>query len=701
MFRLTARATLLAAGLLAASALPGQEPTLRPRVPELPETVVEGEPPAIADDGGDLDLGDFTPPTEAEISSGRALDLIGRTPSASQGRFGQEDLQHRPLLRAADALEMVPGLIATQHSGSGKANQWFVRGFNLDHGTDFFLRVDGVPINLPTHGHGQGYLDINWLIPELIDYGDYKLGPYFADVGDFSSAGAVDLYLRRTLPHGIATATGGQFDYYRVLLANSQPLAGGKLLYAYESVFYNGPWDVPEDFQKFNGWLQWSIGDECEGFSLSTGAYRATWTATNQIPQSAIDAGLIGRFGSLDPSDGGETTRVPLNAQYWRDDGDIVTRANAYAAFYDLDLFSNFTFYLEDSVNGDQIEQVDKRIYMGTNLSRSYRTEYGSHTVGFQFRNDAIDGVGLFHTTRRDRLETVREDNVDQQVYALYYVNETRWLEKLRSSIGFRGDFYRFHVNSLMDPADSGTRTDANFSPKLGLVMGPWSETELFLNWGQSFHSNDARGITAAVDPANPLVKSDGSEIGVRSWLTPTWNATLACWYLELDSELIFVGDAGTTEPGPASRRFGITVTNHWQVLDWLALDADYAYVRPRYVGDARIPGAVENVVSTSMLLRQPDQPWYATIWLQSYGPAALIEDNSVRGSTTTLVNLQCGYETDRLRLNIDVFNLFDVDQNDISYFYESQPPGLPAGNYIHFHPVEPVMARATATWKF
>lgn len=511
----------------------------------------------------------------------------------------------------------------------------------------------------------------------------------------------MDIRLRRTLPHGIATATAGQFDYYRVLVANSQPLGNGHLLYAYESIFYDGPWDLAEDFNKFNGLVRWSIGDDCEGFSLSALAYRSYWNATNQIPQRVVGGGLIGRFGTLDPSDAGETNRVGLNAEYWRDDGGSVTRANAYATYYDLDLFSNFTFFLEDPVNGDQIQQIDNRIYAGVNLSHTVRGELGDHTLGFQFRNDNVFELGLNRTRQQQLVSTTRADDVDQQSYSLYYMHQAQLTDWARSNVGLRGDFYRFHTNAQVNPADSGTVSDSVFSPKLGLVLGPWSETELYLNWGQSFHSNDARGVNSATDPADPLVKSDGSEIGLRSWLTPTWNSTLSAWYLEIGSELVFVGDAGTTEPGPPSHRFGVTWTNYWQVTDWLALDADYAYVRPRFAGDQRIPNAVENVLSTGFTVRQPCGPWYGTFRVRHYGPAALIEDNSARSGTTTVANLQLGYEAKRLNIAVDIFNLFDSDDNDITYFYESQPLGLPAAEDYHFHPVEPLMARASLTWKF
>ncbi len=458
---------------------------------------------------------------------GRAENLLGETTSASTGRFGQAELDFRPINRPGDVLELIPGFIATQHSGTGKANQYFVRGINLDHGTDFALRVDGVPMNLPSHGHGQGYLDVNWLIPELIESVDFRLGPYSADVGDFSSAGSADIHLLRELPDGIATATAGSYDYYRALIADSRELAGGTLLYGFETSFYDGPWVVSEDFEKLNGVLRWSFGDKQEGFSLTAMGYQSDWTATNQISQRAVTAGLVDRFGSLDPTDAGDTSRYGLNAEYWSNDADVSTRANAYISYYDLDLFSNFTFFLDDSINGDQIQQLDNRWYGGVNASRTYHRQDVDHTFGFQFRNDNIYNLALNRTRQQQLVSQVRNDSVDQQSYSLYYVNEASLTDWARSSVGLRGDLYRFHNRSDLDPADTNTTDAGIFSPKLGLALGPWADSELFLNWGQSFHSNDSRGVNSSTDPANPLVKSDGSEIGMRSYLTPKWNSTL------------------------------------------------------------------------------------------------------------------------------------------------------------------------------
>ncbi|WP_315861202.1 TonB-dependent receptor [Anatilimnocola floriformis] len=622
--------------------------------------------------------------------------------SASEGIIGQPDLEFRPLLRPAAVLELIPGMIATQHSGSGKANQYFLRGFNLDHGTDFNVRVNDVPINLPTNGHGQGYLDLNWLIPELIDTIQFKKGPYYAEVGDFSSAGAADIRYARTLPYGIATATAGGFDYYRALVAKSVRVGPGDLTFAYEQVFNNGPWEVPEGFNKFNGVLSYSIGDNDHGASVTAMGYRSYWTATNQIPIMAIQAGQVGRFGSLDPTDGGETDRVTLNGQYWLRTDEGVTRANIYSSYYDLNLFSNFTFFLNDQVNGDQIQQIDNRVYSGANVSHQWLNEIGSNTVGFQFRNDHIANVQINHTDGRQLIDVTSKDKVDQQSYSLYVNNETQITQQLRSVIGLRGDWYSFTAEDRLTPADSGSVQAAIFSPKIGLAWAALENSELFINWGLGFHSNDARGVTTQVNPANPLVRSNGFEVGGRSYVNERWQTTLTGWYLELDSELVFVGDEGTTEPAGASHRGGIEWTNLYKLNDYMVLDFDYAYVRPRLEGGQFIPNAVENVLSTGFTIHDPEGGAFLSLRVQSYGPAALIEDNSARSSVTTVVNLQTGYVWEDWRLTVDIFNLLNSKANDITYFYESRRlPGLPAVEDYHIHPVAPAMGRVTLTRSF
>jgi hypothetical protein len=505
------------------------------------------------------------------VVTARADDLMGIAGSASEGRVGQAQFETRPLLRPGEVLEVVPGVAVTQHSGSGKANQYFLRGFNLDHGTDFSTRVDGVPINLPTHAHGQGYMDLNWVIPELVDYVTFRKGPYYADVGDFSSAGTADFHLVKTLPAGLAKVGIGQDDSYRVLVAQTPQLGPGHLLYAFEANFYNGPWDHAEHVRKFNGLLKYTLARGPSTFTLGFTAYSNTWDSTDQIPQRAVDQGLLSRLGTIDPSDGGRTSRFSLYSE-WSSKGDkSLTQANAYLVYYRLNLFSNFTFFLDpaNGDQGDQFEQADRRVVVGGNVSQTWFTTWlkasMDHTLGLQVRHDAIPEVALFHTQDRVRLSTTRHDHVHATSVGFYYQNQTQWLPKVRTVLGLREDVFVFDVTSDID-LNAGHKTDAILSPKLSLIFGPWARTEVYLNGGFGFHSNDARGTTITVDPktgdpaqrVDPLVRTKGAEIGVRSTWSPGLNSTLAFWYLRLGSELVFVGDAGITEPSQPSLWSGV-----------------------------------------------------------------------------------------------------------------------------------------------
>ena len=659
-----------------------------------------------------------TPQTlEPVVVTGRADDLTGIAESASEGRVGQAQFEIRPFLRPGEVLEVVPGVIVTQHSGTGKANQYFLRGFNLDHGTDFSSFVDGVPVNFPTHAHGQGYMDLNWVIPELIDYVTFRKGPYYADVGDFSSAGTAAFHLVKTLPEGLAKVGIGQDDYYRVLVAQTPKIGPGHLLYAFEANFYNGPWDHNEHVRKFNGVLTYTLTSGPSTFSLGFAAYSNNWDATDQIPQRAVDQGLISRLGAIDPFDGGRTQRFSLYSEWSYKGNKSLTQANAYLTYYRLHLFSNFTFFLDDPVNGDQFEQSDRRVVAGGSASQTWYTTWlkaaMDHTIGLQVRHDAIPEVALFQTLQRDRLSTTRNDDVHETSVGFYYQNQTQWHPKVRTVLGLREDVFVFDVKS--DTAvNAGNKTDAIFSPKLSLIFGPWANTEVYLNGGFGFHSNDARGTTITVDPktggpaqrVDPLVRTKGAEIGVRSTWVPGLNSTLAFWYLHLDSELLFVGDAGITEPSRASNRYGVEWTNFYKPLPWLALDFDIAYSHARFTEDDPagnyIPGSVETVIATGATIDLPNG-LFGSLRTRYFGPRPLIEDNSVRSQSTTLVNLEAGYKFKSLRAQVEVLNLFNSHRHDIDYFYVSRLPGEPADGVadVHIHPVEPRTVRFYLTYKF
>ena len=638
--------------------------------------------------------------------------LIGKVDSSSQGTVTRAQLETRPALRTGELLETVPGLVVTQHSGDGKANQYFLRGFNLDHGTDLATSVDGIPVNMHTHGHGQGYTDINFVIPELLDRVEYKKGTYYADEGNFSAAGAVDLRYRRTMDRPMLSLTLGEDNYARGVFAGSTEAAGGDLLWGLEYGVTDGPWKLPEDLRRVNALARYSRGDRGDGYSITASAYDGSWRSTDQVPERAVASGLLDRFGFIDPTNGGESHRHSVAFDIAKPLGGWQFEANSYALDYELDLFSNFTYAL-DAANGDQFEQFDARKAYGANAQISRATRYagmpGVLTLGFQSRMDDIGRVGLYLTDERQRLRTIREDAVRRIGLGFHVEQQLQPVEWLRIVAGLRHDRADFEVRSDL-AANSGDAADHITSPKFSMIFGPWANTEFFVNAGRGFHENDARGTTISLDPADgativervrPIVRASGAEIGMRTALLPYTQLALTAWTLDLDSELLYVGDAGATEANRASERRGVELGLYVTPLAWLTLDADLAWSRGRFsafdpAGDY-IPGAVERVASMGVAVQHPGG-WFGGARFRHFGAAPLVEDASVRSNPTTLVNLEIGRRFgERFSVSLAAFNLFDADDNDITYFYESRLPGEAAPvEDRHFHPVEPRTLRMT-----
>jgi len=678
---------------------------------------------------------------EEVVVTERSDSLIGVASSANEGVVGAEQLARRPLLRPGEIVETVPGVIVSQHSGAGKANQFYLRGFNLDHGTDLATTVDGVPVNMRTHAHGQGYTDLNFLIPEFVREVGYKKGPYYAEEGDFASAGAFHMELFDRLERGFLTLEGGTDGYARLVFGQSVGLgkkpalsskgADGKmlttpqpapmtLLYGLELYHNDGPWNNPDDYQKINAIVRLSGGDRALGWCLTAMAYHGDWTASDQLARRAIDRGVVGRFGSLDESTGGDSSRYSLTGEWHRADEHSATKILLYGLYYDLDLFSNFTYFLDDPENGDQFEQRDRRIHWGAKVEHTIFGEvFGLKTAttgGVQFRQDNIRN-GLFQTELRQRQETTRSDHTIETSVGAYLSNKTQWTSWFRTEAGVRVDYFYFDVNSDLDVND-GQEDDVLASPKLSLIFGPWAKTEIYLNGGFGFHSNDARGVITQVDPASgefvtpadPLVRTRGAEIGVRTTALPGLQSSLSLWYLEIDSELVFVGDAGTTEASRPSRRFGIEWANYYNPTPWLTIDADFAWSQARFSESApegqRIPGSIETVVAAGVSVH--DLPgawrhWTASARVRYFGARDLIEDGSQQSDPTTLVNAQVGYKfNETWSATLDVFNVFDAQDSDIDYFYTSRLRGEAEGvDDVHFHPTEPRQFRLSVTAKF
>jgi hypothetical protein len=653
-------------------------------------------------------------PVVVEGSSG----LDEAPASASEGLVTGVQLEQRPISRVAELLEFAPGLIATQHSGEGKANQYFLRGFNLDHGTDFYTEVDGLPVNMRSHGHGQGYAEFNFIIPELIGSLEYRKGPYYAAVGDFGSAGSASLRYVDRLPAPLLRLSLGEFGHRNALLAGSPTVVGGNLLLAGEIGQYQGPFDLNQDVTTHKGLARYNRGDEREGFTTSLAAYNIEYLAPDQIPQRAVERGLIGPLGFIDPTVGGEVQRLSLNAEWRGLAADGYWRAQAYALSYNLQLYSNFTYFLEDPADtdprpSDQFEQFDERKVYGLNTLRYWRLTLAMPIdleAGLQVRYDDIDTVGLYLTRARERDETVREDVVRQGSVGLYLNSTQRWTSSLRTVTGLRYDYFDFDVVSDL-AANSGQETDYLVSPKLAVILGPWARTEFYLNYGLGFHSNDARGTTLRLDPTDParvteadpvqgLVRQRGGEFGINSRAIDNLALSASFWALGSDSELVYVGDAGNSEVGPPSRRRGMELSAYYTPLDWLILDVDYAVSRARLdvpAGEGnRIPNSVENVFSLGLTVPETAR-WSAGLRLRYLGGGPLIEDNSARSSSTIVVNTQLGYRLLRnTTVSLAVLNLFDSKDNDITYFYQSRLPGEPTEGVedFHFHRVEPRAVR-------
>ena len=611
---------------------------------------------------------------EEVVVFARGEALIGRADAASEGAVGGADLSVRPLLRVAELLEAVPGLIAVQHSGSGKANQYFLRGFNLDHGTDFTTLIDDVPMNMRTHGHGQGYLDVNGLIPEVIDRIDYRKGTYRADIGDFSMAGSSFMTTVRDVTPFIALETG-DYGWQRAAGGTSMDVAGGKLMGIAQWKAYDGPWELPEDLEHQSMWAKYVRPLGSNVLELSLSGYHAEWRPTEQIPERAIGTSVCeDEFCTLDPTATGETLRW-IGAARLLGDG---WRASLWAQYYDWNMLSNATYDF-------QINQFDRRWITGGRYQREFElSDTLTLTAGAETRYDDIGNVGLQHTEAGSLVEDISRHSVTEGSIGAYSEAQWRALDRLRVTAGLRADYYDFDVRARMAGLDEGSETDSAVSPKLAAAYRINRNVEVYANWGRGFHSNDARGIVNPATPVQGLSKGQGEEIGAR-FEFGSFNVTTTYWWLDLDSELKFVGDSNSVEPGAATQRRGYEVVAFWRPLPWVAIDAVYTGSRARYEDSpdgVYVAGAVENAGELGVSLVR--DVWEASLRVRYLGKYPLIEDNSVRADAETGVNLRAAWKPGSFTVYAEALNIFDQDGKDIVYFYGANVAGLdPPGEQI------------------
>lgn len=631
---------------------------------------------------------------------GRGEAKIGIAHAASEGSVAGSDLLVRPLLRTAELLEAVPGLIAAQHSGTGKANQYFLRGFNLDHGSDFTTYIDGVQMNFRTHGHGHGYLDLNGLIPEIIEREDYRKGPYRADGGDFALAGAAYMTTKDVYDRPWMAGEYGARGHRRIAAGGTvSDAGGGRFTLVGEFKAYDGPWQQPEDLRHYAAFAKYERPTSLGEFEATAHAYRGTWKPTEQIPERIVGSPVCPDvFCSPDPTATGETTRLVLNARLLGEGW----KANAYVQVYDWNMFSNPTYANPDGTSA-QIHQFDRRWVAGLKAERAFVVSEALEVrVGTENRYDDMDKVGVTQTSARRLVQSLGLYRVEEASVAGYAEASWRPVEKLRVIAGLRGDAYWADVSARDEAAAAlgeGDADDAILSPKVSLAYALTDQLEVYANWGRGFHSNDARGTVAAT-PVPLLVRGTGKEAGARLQLG-TFSLTATYYRLSVGSELRFVGDSNAVEPTGASRRRGYELVAFWKPLPWLALDGNYTASHARYRNGDHIPNAFENAAAAGISYVSDD--WEGSVRVRHLGPSPLIEDNSVRDKGSTVVNLRAARKFENFEIYGDILNVLDSNDKDIAYLYESFIPGFDAapveGRLSRV--VEPRTVRVGATYRF
>jgi hypothetical protein len=700
--------------------------TAQPQV--LPETRVPGarpdQPQPLQPEPAPELPGEISPPPAISIQDSRSAPVsnaIGSAPSASEGRINQLDLADRPFLRPTDILELVPGLQVGNHAGTIKAAEYLLRGFYLDNGTDISVWIDDVPYNMPNNPHLHGYLDLNMMIPELVQYIDFQKGPYYAENGDFSLAARMHISMVDSLPCGIIKTEAGKNSYFRELVANSGCVGQGTLLYAAEAKYYNGPWEYPNDARQFNGILRYTMGDDCDGLRVTAWAYSGVGRTEDPISDLAVQAGVLNRFGTFDPFLGLSTQRHQINTQWWhKDDAGDLTKANLYYIYYRFNIFANTTGDLQDPVNGDTVQQFMHSSIFGGNVSQSFTSRlFGDcvrDTFGLQSRNDNIPHLGVNHVLARNLLNVIDDASVKESSLGLYWTNEVKWGPKVRTVLGVRCDYFHWHVDdfALGDP-NSGKTESKLFEPKGSLILGPWCATEFYVNGGYGFHSNAAGGIFANLSSdfitgpagaipnpnglATPLARGRGAEVGMKTQIIPHLTTTAALWYLRLQSELIFdpVGDTGV--PRGASERYGVEISNTYRLNGWLTVDADWSASQAHFLepdpddGGTKVDQAVGVLASIGPTVRWPPG-YFASMRYKYVGPRNLLPDGSISSTAINVFSLSSGYEDQRMGYGVELYNLFNNNGHDAAFAVDTAVNGVAFLGGTTSHPLEPFQAR-------
>lgn len=662
--------------------------------------------PALAHDPDELDL-DIP---EVSVTGDRPVA------ASSQQFIPGKDLVLQPQGKPAQVLRLIPGLIAVEHSGgAGKADQYFVRGFDADHGTDVAFFSDGMPINLRTHAHGQGYTDLNFIIPETIEAVDVQKGAYLPEYGDFATAGAINFRTRQVVKEGVVMATGGQFDTQRYLVMLSPTKDRVRTLFAAENYYTNGPFQHDNRYLRTNvlGKITTNLTGRDE-LSLRFTFQKSKWNASGEIPLRAVDRGILDRFGAIDPSEGGTTLRTTglLNYHYDTTSGGQFF-ANVYGQYYRLDLFSNFTFALNDFVNGDGIRQSDRRVMYGGDMGYKQQGEVLGvttvGTIGLQVRVDDIHPQ-LGAQTRRQLTGRTIDSDVLSASYAPFVKAEAQPLPWVRLAGGVRWETMTFDVHNRCYACvqrPDGRTSAGIILPKMNLMLGPWAHTEFFANYGEGFHSHDARLAVRA--GAAPLARARTYEIGLRSrpWGAESLELLVTAWRVDLQSELVFVGDEGTTEIRGPSRRQGFEVAARGQIWGPLSVNGSFTWTHATFRNGDAIPLAPEFTGYGAAIVQWPEG---LTSQLQAtyLGPRPLTENQSIRSPSwivfdwTQRYRLPITLPYGRLEAFYFIQNLLGTDWEQAIYAFASRLQTEPSGvTGIHFVPGNPRTFMGGVAWYF
>ncbi len=639
--------------------------------------------------------------------------------AASSTYISKIDFENRPKNSAQDMLRLVPGLFIAQHAGGGKAEQIFIRGFDCDHGTDVATYMDGMPVNMPSHGHGQGYEDLHFLIPEVVKGMDVFKGPYSPKFGDFATGAAVQFNTLDSIDNNLIQLESGAVagikgvSSKRGLALLKLPEMGSNITsyIAADVVNNRGYFENSQHFNRISLFAKTSIAvTEHSHVHFSVSSFGSSWDASGQVPERAVNAGLISRFGSIDNSEGGTTQRNNISLTYHMQVEASEFETQIYSSNYRFKLFSNFTFFLNDSINGDEIEQDDNRTIRGLNSHYSISHKLGKmnnkFTLGYSYRADEIENE-LWHASKRIRLDEKANALIHERSSGIYANELFRFSDHFRTEVGGRYDYFIFDVEDQL-PTDS---THANYSgynyqtllsPKLNFIYSPSDRLQFFLNAGSGFHSNDARSVVQQSNVHN-LPRADGAEIGTLFHLGNRFVFSTSIWWMDLENELVYVGDDGTTEIKGPSRRTGIDFSARQQFSSWLYADVDVNVAKNVFINklygtqlenDYHIPLA-PILTSVGGLTAKFSNGFEAGIRYRYLAERPANESNTVKARKYTVLDLTANYKTKHYKIGVIIENLLNTKWNEAQFDTESRLPfEAQSVDELHFTPGTPLAVK-------